>query len=348
MRLTKSRRSVLGDLVAVACIATGLGEVRPRAARAASIARVLLDRRPDGAAAPFLVAQTKGLFRSEGVDVTTESANGSQDAIERLGHGEADIAIADFDALIRFRDNTDAPQLKAIFIVFNRTPYALVARRSRGVATLADMPGKTLGVAEGDLAVRLWPAVAKQNGIDLSQVKIERMAAAVRGPMLSAGQVDATTGLSYGTAVDLRDRGVPAGDLMVFQFADYGCDSYGQAVIVSPQFIAAHADAAAGFVRALISGIRLTIEDPARAVDTVLGQMDGGARDVELERLRTVLGDNVVTPEVKRAGLGAVDQQRFDTSVQQIAVDHKFRKTPVMADIFDPSFLPAEAQRKIF
>jgi NitT/TauT family transport system substrate-binding protein len=347
MRIEKSRRAVLADLVAVAGIATGLAAAWPRPARSASIVRVLLDRRPDGAAAPFFVAQARGLFRTEGVDVTSDTATGSQDAIERVAHGDADVAIADFDALIRYRDKTDAVALKAIFIVFNRTPYALVARKSRGVATLADMPGKTLGIAEGDLAIRLWPAVAKQNGIDLSQIKIERIAAAVRGPMLSAGQVDATTGLTYGTAVDLRDRGVPAGDLMVFQFADYGCQCYGQAVIVSPQLLADHPDAAAAFVRALASGIRLAVKEPAKAVDAVLAQMDGGARDVELERLRIVLADNVVTAEVKRNGLGAIDPQRFDASVQQIAVDYKFRKTPVLADLFDPGFLPTAAQRKI-
>jgi NitT/TauT family transport system substrate-binding protein len=347
MRIERSRRTVLGDLVAVAGIATGLTTAWPRTARSASNVRVLLDRRPDGAAAPFFAAQTRGLFRTEGIDVTTDTANGSRDAIERVARGDADIAIADFNALIRYRDTSGAAALKAIFIVFNRTPYALVARKSRGVATLADMPGKTLGVAEGDLAIRLWPAVAKQNGIDLSQIKIERMAAAVRGPMLSAGQVDATTGLTYGTAVDLRDRGVPANDLMVFQFADYGCQCYGQAVIVSPQLLADHPDAAAAFVRALAAGIRFAAKDPARAVDAALAQMDGGARDVELERLRTVLADNIVTAEVKRNGLGAIDPVRFDTSVQQIAVDTKFRKTPVLADLFDPSFLPPAANRKI-
>jgi NitT/TauT family transport system substrate-binding protein len=347
MRIVKSRRSVLGHLAAVAFSASSLGAASTGAARAADVVRVLLDRRPDGAEAPFFVAQTKGLFRTQGIDVSAESANGSQDAIERLAHGDADIAIADLDALIRFRDGADAPPLKAIFIVFNRTPYALVARKSRGVATLADMPGKTLGIAEGDLAIWLWPAVAKQNGIDLKEVKIEQMAAAVRGPMLSAGQVDATTGLSYGTAVDLRDRGVPASDLMVFQFADFGCDSYGQAAIASPQFLAEHTDAAAAFIRGLIGGVKLSIKDPDKAVDAVLGQMDGGLRDVELERLRAVLADNIVTAEVKRSGIGAIDQQRFDASVREIAVDYEFRKTPQMSDIFDPGFLPPEAERRI-
>ena len=60
-----------------------------------------------------------------------------------------------------------------------------------------------------------------------------------------------------------------------------------------------------------------------------------------------MLADNVVTAEIKRSGLGAVDQQRFDASVREIAVDCEFRKAPRMSDIFDPGFLPPEAQRKI-
>src|SRR5258708_4437740 len=125
MRIVKSRRSVLGDLVAAAGIATGVA-AWPSVVRSANIVRVLLDRRRDGAAAPFFVAPSKGLFRTEGIDVTTDAASGSQEAIERLARGDGDIAIADFDALIRFRDTSGAPQLKAIFIVFNRTPYVLV------------------------------------------------------------------------------------------------------------------------------------------------------------------------------------------------------------------------------
>src|ERR1700687_4918082 len=163
MRIEASRPSSLNHMLAVACLAVGMLCAWPEGASSASIVRVLLDRRPDGAAAPFLVTLTRGLFRAEGLDVTSDPANGSQDAIERLAKGDGDIAIADFDALIRFRDQADAPPLQDIFILFNRTPYALVARKSRGVATLGDMPGKILGVAEGDLAIRLWPAVAKQN-----------------------------------------------------------------------------------------------------------------------------------------------------------------------------------------
>ena len=75
--------------------------------------------------------------------------------------------------------------------------------------------------------------------------------------------------------------------------------------------------------------------------------MDGGSRDLELERLRTVVSDNILTGEVKRNGLGGIDPARLERSIDQIAEDHKFRKRPSAADIFDDSFLPAVAGRLI-
>ncbi|MGY4599074.1 ABC-type nitrate/sulfonate/bicarbonate transport system substrate-binding protein [Bradyrhizobium sp. GM22.5] len=145
--------------------------------------------------------------------------------------------------------------------------------------------------------MRLWPALAQQNGIDTAHVKFHKISAAVREPILSAGQVDAVAGFSYLSAVNLRDRGVPGGDLVALRYADYGCEAYGFAVVVNPAFAAAKPDTVKGFVRALIAGINATVKDPARAADEAASRIDGGDRDLELERLRTVLVDNILTDE---------------------------------------------------
>ena len=174
-------------------------------------------------------------------------------------------------------------------MLFNKSPYAIVARKSRGIHALSDIEGKTLGVADGDLSIRLWPALARQNGIKIASVKQNSMSAAVREPMLSAGQVDAVTGFSYLSAVNLRDRGVPADDLAVLRFADYGCEAYGFAVIVNPAFAAKRPEAVKGFLRAVIAGTHLAIKEPGHAVDEVVSRMDDGSRELELERLHTVI-----------------------------------------------------------
>ena len=97
----------------------------------------------------------------------------------------------------------------------------------------------------------------------------------------------------------------------------------------------------------MISGTHLAIKDPARAVDDVVSLMDDGSRELELDRLRAVISDNILTGEVKRNGIGGVDPARLERSIDQIAADFKFHRRPAAADIFDDSFLPPVGGRLI-
>lgn len=306
-----------------------------------------LDHPIDAAVAPVVVASTKGLFRAEGLNVTTTIAADTDDAIAQVASGKSQLALADLNALIRFRGKAGAPPVKAVFVLFDKAGYAFIARKSRGINALADIEGKTVGAADGDLSIRLWPALARRNGLKLKTVKVERISAAVREPMLSAGQVDAIAGLSYLSAVDLRNRGIPADDMAVLRFADYGCAAYGKALIVNPAFATDRPEAVGAFVRAVIKGLRFTVKTPAQAVDEVLTRMDGGSAAVELERLHAVLSDNILTGEVRHNGIGGIDPVRFETSLDQIAEDFKFHNRPALADIFDDSFLPPSGDRRI-
>ena len=73
--------------------------------------------------------------------MTIEAATNSQDAIKRIGNGDADIALADLSTLIRYRDTEKALPIKAVLVVYNKAPYAMVARKSRGIKTIADIEG---------------------------------------------------------------------------------------------------------------------------------------------------------------------------------------------------------------
>jgi len=333
-------------LLCVAPLTAGPSEAAD-ARRPPVAVQLTFDRPLDASLAPFVLAANHGLFISEGLSVTTEIAPGSASAIANVASGKSEFGLVDLNELIRLRDKSDTPPIKAFFVLFNKAPYAIIARKNRGIRALSDIEGKTLGVAEGDLSIRLWPALARQNGIKVASVKQEHFGAAVREPMLSAGQVDAVSGFSYLSAVNLRDRGVPADDLAVFRYADYGCEAYGFAVIVNPAFAAARPEAVKGFLRAVVAGAHLAIQQPKRAVDEVVSRMDGGSPELELERLRTVIHDNILTGEVQRDGIGGIDPARMERSIDQISEGFKFRKRPSATDIFDESFLPPLGGRLI-
>jgi NitT/TauT family transport system substrate-binding protein len=338
--------ALLTGLLMVACFAADLS--RAAAQTRPPVAVLLsLDRPLDAGAAPLVIASTAGLFSSEGLAVTTNVADGSPDAIARVAAGSSDFALVDINALARYRDKSDAAPIKAVFVLFNKAPYAIIARKSRGINALSDIEGKTLGVADGDYSIWFWPALAHQNGIKTANVKQAKFSPALREPMLSAGQVDAVTAFSYLAAINLRDRGIPADDLAVLRYADYGCEAYGFVLIVNPAFAAAKPEAVKGFLRATIAGTHLAIKDPGRAADAVVSRMDGGSRDLELERLHAVIRDNILTGEVKRTGLGGIDPARLERSIDQLAENFKFRKRPSATDLFDDSFLPPLGGRLI-
>jgi NitT/TauT family transport system substrate-binding protein len=315
-------------------------------AAAQTAVRVTLDRRIEGPSAPFLVALDRGYYRNEGLDVTIEPSAGMLEPITRLVNGSHDIGVADLNALIKFRDgNAAAP--KAVFIIDNKPAYAIVARRSRGIAQPKDLEGKKLGGPVGNLTFAQWPLFAKLNDIDTAKVAIENVGVAVREPMLAAGQVDAVTGFAHSAYVDLKHRGVPLEDVVVLSMADHGLVLYGNAIVVNGKFATEKPEAVRAFLRAYVNGLKETLRDPQRAIDSVLSRNESASREIELERLQMVLRDNIATPEVRSNGVGGVDTSRLGTAIDQLGLTYKFRTKPSPADAFDPSFLPDPAERKL-
>jgi NitT/TauT family transport system substrate-binding protein len=317
------------------------------AALAQTPVKFSLDFKFEGPAAPFVVAIDKGYFKAEGLDVTIDTAGGSLEPINRVASGTYDMGFGDINSLIKFRDANPGAPIKAVFMVYNKPPFSIVGRKSRGVTAPKDLEGKKLGAPPPDGAYAQWPIFVQANEIDASKVTIVSVGFPVREPMLASGEVDAITGFSFSSYINLKDRGVPASDITVLLMADYGVNLYGNAVIVNPKFAAEKPDAVKGFLRALLKGLRETVKQPAIAVESVLKRNDIAKKDVELERLHMAIRDNILTPEVKANGFGGVDPARLDKSIDQIALTYTFKNPkPKGSDIFDSSFLPSDADRK--
>lgn len=332
-----------------ACAALILAVSSTAAATAAETAiSVSLDRAVDGTAAPFLLPLDRGWYRAAGVNVSVAPAKGMLEPITRVASGKFDMALADINALIRYRDANPKAPVKAVFMLYNRPAYAVIGRKSRGITAPKGLEGKQLGAPPNDPATMAWPVFAKVNHIDTAKVKLETISKPVREPMLAAGQVDAVTGLSYSVFIDLKEKGVPLDDVTVLAMADYGVSLYGQAIIVNTEFAAKHPMAVKGFLSAFLKGLKASVAHPASAVEAVLTRNDALRKDVEHERLAMVVANDFVTPEVKSDGYGAIDDARFERAVQQLALGYRFKGAkPKPADVFDASFLPPAADRAV-
>jgi NitT/TauT family transport system substrate-binding protein len=307
-----------------------------------------LDWKYEGTQAPFLLALDRGYFKAEGLDVTIDTAGGSVEPINRLASRTYDMAFGDINSLIKFRDQNPQTPIKAIFMIYSNPPFAVVARKSRGITAPKDLEGKKLGAPTADGAYAQWPIFVKANNIDAAKVEILNVGFPVREPMLVSGQVDAITGFSFSTYINVKHGGVPQDDIVVLLMANYGVSLYGNTIMVNPSFAADKPQAVKGFLRAFLKALKDTTKDPGAAIDSVLKRNETASKEVELERLQLALRDNILTPEVKANGFGGIDPQRLDRAIDQIALTYAFKSArPKAGDIFDASFLPPAADRKV-
>jgi NitT/TauT family transport system substrate-binding protein len=317
------------------------------AAQAQTSLKLSLDERLEGPAGLFLLPQDRGYYRAEGLDVAIEEGASALDPITRVASGAYEFGLADINALIRYRDQNPAAPVKAVFMLYSKPPFAIIGRKSRGITDPKSLEDKRLGGSPAGETYDQWPIFAKLNDIDLGKVMLEKIGVPVRAPMLAAGQLDAVLGYSFRVYVDLKDRGVPVDDVVMLPMADHGLKLYGSAVIVNSKFAAERPEAVEGFLRAFLKGLKDSIRNPSAAVDALLRRDDLGNRQVELERLRMALKDNIVTPEARANGFGAIDGARHAEAINQIALTYPFKAKPKAADIFDPAFLPAAVERKL-
>jgi NitT/TauT family transport system substrate-binding protein len=306
-----------------------------------------LDWRFEGPAALFLVPAAKGYFKDAKLDVSIDAGNGSGGAVTRVASGSYDMGFADLAALMEFHaNNPDAANKPvAVMMVYNNTPASVMALKKSGIKKPADLNGKKLGAPVFDAGRRAFPIFQKANGI--ANVQWTAMDPPLRETMLARGEVDAITGFTFTSLLNLEARGVKAADVVVLPYADYGVKLYGNVIIASPKLIKENPAAIKAFLLAFTKGVKDVIVNPKAAIDSVKAR--DGIINVELEQRRLQLAiDTVInSPDARAEGFGQVKGPRLSLMASQVS-DAFNTKTRVNPDaVWNGSFLPTAAELNI-
>jgi NitT/TauT family transport system substrate-binding protein len=306
-----------------------------------------LDWRFEGPSAAYFAAIDNGHFAEAGLEVEVMEGQGSLDAIPKVATGAFPVGFADINSLIRFLDqNPDAP-VKAVMMIYDKPPFAVVGRKSQGIEGVADLEGSVLGAPPPDGAWAQFPIFAEANGIDVSTITVEPVGFPTREPMLASGEVDSVTGFSFSAYLNLVRLGVPEEDLTTILMADHGVDLYGNAIIVNTDFAEANPEAVTGFLTAVAKGWRDVIADPAMGAQAVIDRNPAGDVELERERLQLAIDANVLTDWVRENGLGGIDPERMASAIEQTRLVYEFQNEPDMGAIFDDSYLPDASERML-
>ena len=306
-----------------------------------------LDWKFEGPAAGFFLAMDKGYFKEAGLNVTIDTGNGSVEAIPRVATGAYQMGFGDINSLIKFLDTDPTQKIKAVMVVYERPPFAIIGRKSLGVTEdPKSVEGKKLGAPPPDGAFAQWPAFVQAAGIDASKVTIESVGFPVREPMLAQGQVDGIFGFAFSSVLNLKAQGVAADDISTILMAEHGLDLYGNSILVNTDF-AANPDAVKGFLKALAKGFADAVADPVAGADAVMKRNEVLKKDIEVERLKMANDLNIKTPYVVANGFGGLDPAKLAKSIEYLTVSMKLTGNVKPEQIFDASFLPPKEERML-
>ncbi len=338
-----NKRAFIQAAVALALAAAFAG---PALAQATPV-KFQLDWRFEGPAALFLTPAAKGYFKDAKLDVTIDAGNGSGGAVTRVASGAYDIGFADLAALMEFHaNNPDAPNKPvAVMMVYNNTPASVMALKKSGIKTPADLAGKKLGAPVFDAGRRAFPIFQKANGVPA--VNWISMDPPLRETMLVRGDVDAITGFTFTSLLNLEARGVKADDVMILPYPNYGVKLYGNVVIVNPKFLKDNPAAVRSFLSAFTRGVKDVIAKPEAAILDVKARDGIINTELETRRLKMALDQVVNSPDARAEGFGQIVPGRLALMASQVS-DAFNTKTRVNPDaVWNGSFLPTRAELNV-
>ena len=250
--------------------------------------KLVLNWKYQGPQGMFFLADDKGYFKDEGLEVTLDQGNGSGAPIGLVANGTYDVGFGDINALIELAAKKPDEAPIAVFVMFNQPPFTVAVKSGSPIKTPKDFEGKTLGGAAGDGALKLFPALCKLAKFDCAKVNITNMQPNLREQMLMQGQVDGVFGYVNTIRFSARLMGVDDSQIRYINYGDYGMDLYSNAIIVSKKLVKDNPKAVAGLVRAINRGLLELAEGhrrsgrcgrQARAADQGAGRKGSLRRD---------------------------------------------------------------------
>lgn len=299
--------------------------------------------------APLIVAIEKGYFAEEGLNVSYERGFGNADTISKLGTGNFDLAFSDMYNALEFNEKNPNNKVIAVAVTQNKAPFSVVTFKESGINDPKDLAGRKLGAPAGDGPRKLFPLFAQEAGFDPNSVEWTTMDAKLRESFLLQKQVDAVSGFSTSVLPSLLKAGKTMDDINVFYYTDNGLDFYGNAILTSAAFAEQNPDAVKGFVKAYLRGMQDVLKDPSAGLDAAVAadQSKLMDRNAEKVRLEIALERMYVTPEVEKLGLGSIDPQRLEKTIEQTVKGFNLKSSPTVADIYTDEYLPPLAERQV-
>lgn len=259
------RSCLVAALLLLAVVAVSCGGQAPAGA---TPVKLMLDWVPNTNHTGIYVAQAKGYFKDEGLEV------------EILQPGEvypeAAVAGGATDFGISFQENVtlaraEGAPIVSIAAVLQHNTSGFASLTSLGVRSPADFEGLRYGAWGSASEAPTLKALMKHSGADFSRLQMVTTGLSDPLALLKEGQIDLAW-IYYGwQGIQAKQNGIDLNVVMMKDYVDVVPDYYTPVVIASEATIAAKPELVSAVLKALSRGYTYAAEHPDEAAGILVG-----------------------------------------------------------------------------
>lgn len=325
--LTFTRRTALATAVA-------LGLAAPLAASAQNLQKItyLLPAPATlPAFGPWMVAQAKGYYKAEGLEIEFVTARGGVDVAKQVGAGNAVIGGAIGDTPIIAR--AQGIPIKAVAVLGSGSLMQLVTHKDEHIESPRELKGKTVTVlAYTDTTYYALLGMLSKVGLTKNDVNIQ-----AAGPAGTWQQFAAKKATGMAGTPDWTVAAIGAGAKVDVLPADVYFKSMAQAILASDETIQKNPQLIQKLVRATLKGMKDIMANPAEAAKVYAAHMSlPKGKEAEMEQV--LLGYNKYVYANQKV-LGTMDESRLG-ELQKFYVANGVVQTAVpLKDLYTNQFV---------
>jgi len=235
--------------------------------------------------AGYYVAQDKGYYQAEGLDVTIKPGGPDIATPQVIAGGGADVIVDWMPSALASREK--GVPLVNIAQIFKKSGLMLTCRKDSGIKSPSDFRGKTLGVwfYGNEYPFLSWmsklgiPTTGGSNGVTVLKQGFNV------DPILQK-QAECVSTMTYNEYWQIVDAGLSPSELVVYKYEDQGVSTLEDGLYVLEKNLRkkAFVSKMARFLKASIKGWKYAGDHPDEAADIVLENDDTGAQTEKHQR----------------------------------------------------------------
>jgi NitT/TauT family transport system substrate-binding protein len=264
----------------------------------------------------FYVAQDKGYFAEEGLNVKFEMGSRELNPVKTVASEQDDFGVLGGPDTLLVARSRQQP-LRAIAVIHRNSNFAcLIALKSSGITKVEQLQDKKIGFYYGHISTDVLRNLLRKKAIRYTEVDT-----GFDYNQLVTGKIDAEWGFTVTAGLELPAKGVA---INIISPADYGIVTHGYTIFATEKTIREKPDLVLRFLRAVLKGVRYTLENTDDALSSLLKRDPSLDRELNLKRQKAY---NAVTSNSEAFPAGYMDREMFQETYDRL-VEEKVIETP--------------------